>query len=395
MKSIIKNFNREVKSLLLTNFLLSLGSSLFSLLYNLYLKDLGFTEGKIGIIIAISIFSSSAFLSLSYFVNLNLVTLLKFLPLLFSLGIILQGVLLPSLTLIIPGAIIMGLSIGILTFTYPPLLARKTDRALRPYAFSFNFSLSLLSGIIGNLGGGFFKKLLENFFDSKISYNITFLTGAITVLFSITFLKCIKSEEAIEKAINEEKEKKNTKVGFLILIPQILIGLGAGLFVPYMNLYFKNLFKLDSDKIGLIFSTTSFVMFISALLAPFLTKIMKKIRVLILTQGLSIPFMVVLALSDKILISTISHIIRTSLMNMAQPLLSNVSMESVSMQYQKILNASITLSWNLSFALSSLLGGYLIQTKGFTLSILISTILYTISTILYCFLSKKEPFKNI
>jgi MFS family permease len=221
------------------------------------------------------------------------------------------------------------------------------------------------------------------------------LTGAIIVLFSLIFLKCIKSEEAIEEAVNEEKEKKDTKVGFLILIPQVLIGFGAGLFVPYMNLYFKNLFKLGADKIGIIFSTTSFVMFISALIAPFLTKIMKKIKVLILTQGLSIPFMIAIALSDKILISAASHIIRTSLMNMAQPLLSNVSMESVSMQYQKILNASITLSWNLSFALSNLLGGYLIQTKGFTLPILISTILYTILNYLKRGLKSKGSNPNI
>ena len=395
MKEIIKNFNREVKSLLITNFFLSSGSSLFFLLYNLYLKDIGFPEGKIGIIIAIRIFSSSAFLLLSHFINFNLIMLLKFLPFIFSISIILQGVLSPSLSFIIPGAILMGLSWGMLGFTYPPLLARKTDKALRPYAFSFNFSLSLLSGIIGNLGGGFFKKFLENFFSLKTSYNITFLTGAVIVLFSLIFLKCIKSEEAIEEAVNEEKEKKDTKLGFLILIPQILIGFGAGLFVPYMNLYFRNLFKLGADKIGIIFSITSFVMFISALTAPFLTRIMKKIKVLILTQGLSIPFMIILALSGKVYLSAISHIIRTSLMNMAQPLLSNVSMESVSMQYQKILNASITLSWNLSFALSNLLGGYLIQTEGFTLPILISTILYTVSTIFYMFLSKKEPFKNI
>jgi len=45
-----------------------------------------------------------------------------------------------------------------------------------------------------------------------------------------------------------------TPLLIVLIVPRTLVGLGASLIIPFMNLYFKDIFALPGPQIGLIYT---------------------------------------------------------------------------------------------------------------------------------------------
>jgi MFS family permease len=149
-----------------------------------------------------------------------------------------------------------------------------------------------------------------------------------------------------------------------ISAPHFLVGVGAGLSIPFINLYFTQRFLLPKSALGLVMAGSAATMTLGALVAPRVVQRIGFVRATILTEALSIPFFFALALTTSFPLAVVAYILRGALMNLSQPLWRNLMMEITPTEWRPAVNGASMLCWNLGWALSNHWGGVLIDTSA-------------------------------
>jgi predicted MFS family arabinose efflux permease len=162
-----------------------------------------------------------------------------------------------------------------------------------------------------------------------------------------------------------------------------MIGLGAGLIIPFLNLYFRDRFGLDEAAIGLLFAAMQGFMVISNVFGPTISRRLGLVRGVVLTQLSSVPFMVVLAMSHWYPAVVGAFFLRSALMNMNQPLASHFAMEVVPERDHAITNSLLSLSWFLAWSVSADIGGAMIERVGYAQPLFLAAALYVGASVLY------------
>jgi MFS family permease len=112
-----------------------------------------------------------------------------------------------------------------------------------------------------------------------------------------------------------------------LLIPPTLISLGAALLVPYLNLFFKERFALPDQVLGALFAALGVATGLSSLAAPLVSARLGKPAAIVLTQALSIPFLLAIGFVTAPEIAALAAIARGVLFNMSAPLYDALAME--------------------------------------------------------------------
>lgn len=146
-----------------------------------------------------------------------------------------------------------------------------------------------------------------------------------------------------------------------VSIPHFLVGTGAGLSIPFVNLYFTQRFELPKMSLGLVMAAASATMTFGALAAPRVVRRIGLLRATIATEALSIPFFLALALTSSLPVAIAAYVLRGALMNLSQPLWRNLMMEITPAEWRPAVNGVSMLCWNLGWALSNHWGGELID----------------------------------
>ena len=125
------------------------------------------------------------------------------------------------------------------------------------------------------------------------------------------------------------------------LLPNVLVGLGAGLMQPFMNLYFRTVYGQTDFVIGLLFAFGGFSMAVAQFAAPPMADRLGKINAVMLTQALSIPFLLLLGIGAFVVpsglgpvplwfgIAALAYNVRLALMNMGNPIYQTFMLEGV------------------------------------------------------------------
>src|SRR4029079_4024220 len=164
--------------------------------------------------------------------------------------------------------------------------------------------------------------------------------------------------------------------------PAMLIGLGAGLIIPFMNLFFHDRFGMSEAEIGVLFAVMQGFMVMGNLFGPAVSRRLGLVRGVVATQLASVPFMVLLALSGSFPVVVAAFFLRGGLMNMNQPLTTHFAMEMVPEREHAITNSLLTLAWYVAWSISADIGGALIQRRGYTEPLLLAAGLYVLASIL-------------
>lgn len=383
-------FSKNIKLFMLGSFFLSVGGNIIWLLFNLYLKSLKINESTIGNILALR---SVAAIIIA--IPASLIVLKDRIKSILIISSILNSIFFFLLGLFTNIYIISISSffVGFFSTTYQvatsPFIMRNTSHEERSYVFGLNAALANFSGIIGSIIGGISRDFLSDIVKSDIiGYKIAIIFGAIFSVFSIfSFLKITPKEPS-----NEEKEEfsilthiKNIDyIKFIkLIVPGFIIGLGAGMTIPFINLYFKNVWNLNDSIIGIFFAFGQLCTFLGMLLSPLIAVRIGKVKTIVFTQALSIPFILVLAYLKFLPVVVFAYLIRQTLMNMNTPVSDHFTMEAVKEHEQPVINALKMLAWTGSWAISASLGGHIIENYGFTTSFLFTTTCYTIATFLF------------
>jgi MFS family permease len=171
-----------------------------------------------------------------------------------------------------------------------------------------------------------------------------------------------------------------------LLLPGFLIALGAGQVIPFLNLFVERKFALDLASLNALFAVTALGTVFAILLQPALAGRLGKIASVVLVQGVSIPFLVVLGFSPVLWTVIAAMAVRNSLMNAGNPIFNAFAMERVGALERATLSASMSVLWSLGWVIAGLWYSLLQAALGFELGYAVNfaTIitLYSVATFL-------------
>jgi predicted MFS family arabinose efflux permease len=174
--------------------------------------------------------------------------------------------------------------------------------------------------------------------------------------------------------------------------PNVLIGFGAAILIPYMNVFFKDQFAISDKLLGTMFSLSSLMIGVGSLIGPRLAlRLGGKVRAVALTQFSSLVFLMVIGFSPLYWLAAIGFLMRTMLMNMAQPLYSAFCMEQVPERDQGVVNSVLNMSWQVGWSVGPYISGLVQENYGFTPLFLATGGLYLLAILtLWMFFQKAE-----
>jgi predicted MFS family arabinose efflux permease len=398
----LKLFSKNARLFLLGAFFVGLAFAGFQLLFNLYMKELSYKESAIGQILSMNAWGAVIItLPIAYILQkFQIRKVLIFSTLLASMFYFLQATIL-ELKGLLWVSLILGMSVASYRVAAAPFFMKNSTPQERTYLFSMNFGIMMLAAMVGSLGGGYLVSLFNNILKNQVwayrgSLYVAVFLGLLGVI-PFYLIKPEKSENEKGESLIWEIKLLKERGGLLLklCVPFFIVGLGAGLIIPFLNLYFRDRFLLPAKSIGVYYALLQFFMLAGIILGPVLSKKVGMIKSVVWTQLASIPFMVCLAFTNFLPLAVMAFLLRGALMNMNQPITTNFSMEKVSEKEQPLTNSLTALAWTLSWGISANLGGKLIQAYGYTLPLLIATGLYILSSILYYYFFSSQEDREL
>lgn len=383
-------------------FLIGLGQSIFSLLFNLYLRSLGISDSAIGQILSkVSLGAAiaaipAAFLFRGLPARLILVGAGALAALLYVMQVSWTA---PETLLLV--AFLTGMAATVYRLSVAPVIMREVAPAARPFLFSASFTVLFLSAIVGFAVGGWLPNLFHMITDvDRLALRWSLYVAAGLILSSAIPFNAMKEPPREAARLAAPLRRWSDRFGWTLrqarelievdwvlnlklVLPAMLIGLGAGLIIPFMNLFFHDRFGMNEAEIGLLFAVMQGFMVVGNLFGPAVSRRLGLVRGVVVTQLLSVPFMVLLGVSSFFPIVAAAFFLRSGLMNMNQPLTSHFAMEVVSKRDHAVTNSLLSLSWFVAWSVSADIGGAMIERYGYTPPLLIAAGLYVAASGLY------------
>jgi len=392
-KEAFSSFSRNARLFLLGNLLLGIGNNLVQLLLNLYLQKLGISENDIGTILALRALGSFLIaLPASLIVaRLNSRLLLASTTILTGIAFAGQGIF-SSFGPLATSVFFSGAFFSLYQVAAGPFFMKNSGTKERVHLFSLNGALSMGTGVLGSLFGGICKESIFTLTGNEVfAYQVTLVLGALFIISAIFPFMGIRdqSDDSDGMTTNTGKKRRvplgklNIGLFLKLLIPGFFVGMGAGLTIPYLNLYFKNSFQLDDTLIGVIFALGQVVTFLGMASGPPIALRLGKKMAIFLTQAISVPFILVLTYLRWLPLVVVAFLARQALMNMSSPIAENFTLEQIPPSQQHFMNACRMLNWTGSWMVSAKISGWIISEYGFAPSFTLTAVLYTLSSCLF------------
>jgi len=375
---------------------------IYRLLFNFYILSLGYDEKVLGNLVTVSSVTALLFaLPMGYLADIlgrKTSLLISAVAISISVGML---VIWPSSAVLYAMNILLGIAQSLAGVTMSPFLMENSSEHERTYLFSMTSGLQMVSASVGSWIGGYLPTWVAGRVNvdpvSSQAYAGSLLVVAVALAVGIIPLLLIR----IPRAEHADKTvfapisfaAKNPKKLTKLILPMLLTSIGAGLIMPFMNVFFRVQYQQSDQVIGVLFAWGSLAMGLGLLAAPPLADRYGKINIVVITQGLSIPFLILLGFSPLFWISAVAYYIRVALMNMSGPVYQTFVMEQVDSSSRAMVASLVSMSWNFGWAISPTISGMLQVRYGFGPSFLGTIILYIISVFLYWFfwLRKGEP----
>ena len=282
-----------------------------------------------------------------------------------------------------------------------PLMVKLSDPQNRTLLFSLNYGLATISGAVGNLFAG----QLPALFGTVLGVQATSATAYQAVLISAVSLATVamipmwlmREPETLQTApgpasAGAGRSSDLVRATVKMATPNVLIGFGAAILIPYMNVFFKDQFVISDKLLGTMFSLSSLMIGVGSLIGPRLAvRLGGKVRAVTLTQFSSLVFLMVIGFSPFYWLAAIAFLMRTMLMNMAQPLYSAFCMEQVPERDQGLVNSVLNISWQLGWSVGPYISGLVQENYGFTPLFLATGTLYLIAILtMWTFFQKAD-----
>jgi MFS family permease len=373
----------------------------FRLLFNFFALSLGFDEALLGnLVTTSSVTALVVALPMGYLADmLGRKAALLLSAACTSLAIATM-VLFPSQGMLLAMNVVFGIAQSLAGVTMSPFLMENSGEHERTYLFSFGQGLQMVSASVGNWVGGYLPSWVGNLRSvdavSSQAYGGSLLAVAAAsglALLPLLLLRTPRlgrSERTVFAPISYAY--RHPKLLSKLILPMLVTSIGAGLIMPFQNVFFRTVHHQPDPVIGTLFAWGSLAMGLGLLAAPPLADRMGKIKLVVITQGLSIPFLILLGFAPWFWVSAAAYYVRVALMNMSGPVYQTFVMERVEPSARATVASLVSMSWNFGWAFSPTVSGLLQVRYGFGPPFLGTIILYTVSVALYwAFFWRKAP----
>jgi MFS family permease len=388
----INAFSRNARLYLASTVITGAAMGVFRLLFNFYVLSLGYDETLLGTLITTSSLTALlAALPMGYLVDrLGHKRALIISALALSLAISVM-VLQPTTFVLIAANVIIGFAQSLTGVAMGPFLMENSSDKERTYLFSFSSGLQMTSAFVGNWIGGYLPTWMSAWLTasptSSSAYGASLAVISIGAGASILPLLWLRSRTVSldERSVFAPLSYFSSNAGLLsrLILPMMVTSLGAGLIMPFMNVFYRNVYHQPDPVIGSMFAWGSLAMGAGLLIAPPLADKFGKIQVVVVTQALSIPFLFGLGFSPWFALSAAGYYIRLTLMNMSLPVYQTFVMERVESSARATVASLVSMATNLGWAFSPTVSGWLQVNYGFSPAFAATIILYALSIFFY------------
>ncbi len=272
-------------------------------------------------------------------------------------------------------SLLWGSGTALFTISQAPFMMKISDEGNRLALFSLNGSLQIFSGVFGNYLAGLIPGIAAGWLNvpeiSPSAYQAVFLCCAAVGFLGLAPISLIR----VRESSTGEPENLASKAGagmaalpgiqwvfsgqtLKLLAPNFIIGVGAGLLIPYLNVFYIERFGLENEALGFLFSLSSLITGAGMLAGPILTRWCGgKIRMVALVQALSLGFMLLAGFSKYLIISSIGFLVRAMLINIAPPVWSAFVMEQTAADRQGAMSSFQNLVWTAGWFCGPYLSG--------------------------------------
>ncbi|MEF9992038.1 MAG: MFS transporter [Romboutsia sp.] len=393
--SILKKINKNIYLFLAINLLASFSMGIFNMFVGIYLKEVGYQENFVGGVLSINTFAI-ALASIPSAYLIERIGRKKS----FTIGFIAIAigssciVLFDNTFLIILMAILNGSGMSMKITAEGMYITENTKEEDRVSVFSMNFIVSNIGMMSASFIGGILSSYMGKYFTTNQAIiNIFIMSSLLSILalIPIYFMKepKILNPRSFMECISGYAHILNKKV-VVFMIYYFFIGVGAGMIVPFFSVYLKYSMDISDSVVGTILSISQFGCIVGGMLIPFISTKIGKPRCVVLSQIISIPFLISIAFPQGIFLLVISFFMRNGLMNMATPLIQNLSMEMVDKRDRTNVSSVISFSSNISRGIGITIGGFMMENISYSSPYYGTVLIYIVAIVMFGYIYRDE-----
>lgn len=400
-----KGWSRNIRLFFLSNMLYQFGTGLFSVLYNLYIHELGYPDAMSGTVVSMqSLATAICFIPIGLFGDRGSRKGLLVIGALCS-GIVLAGrSLFESEGSLVTMAVLTGIFATVFQVLAIPFLADNVTKADRLRIFSIYSAFVLAAQVAGSLAGGVISDVLQDTgLSGLLSLKLVLLAGSMATIGAFLPLQAMRepkrTERQAETAVVAAPPKpaaagKELRFIAAFAAVELLIGIGSGLVIPYLNLYFTNRFEISLSGMSFLLALGQVMTIFSMLIGPSLAGRVGQVKAIVIFQTLSLPFLLITGFTNMLLVASVSFLFRQALMNAANPLLSATLMNRVSARRQSLANSVMQTAFMLGWATMGPVQSHIIASRGYywgyAITFSITGFLYVTASLLFLMLFREN-----
>ena len=407
------NLPKNILLVILLEFTLSLIHVAFILILNIFLRKQGFSDPSIASLNSLRFIGALVFaIPLGIYIKgKKLKPFFVFASLIVPLTsiLIIESVFYNLLSFIQLGFLLWGIGVMLMRVCSLPFIIRITTSENSTEALSLSASTwamaTMLSGII--ISGLDWLSILDIgpytlIFNERVILWIITIIGSSAIYFALKIDEVTPLNRA-KREIFSIRKSYDWDMIFKAISPLVLISIGAGLTIPFVNLFFNSVFGLSSSQYSLLGSFTALLVFIFSLLVPSLRKKYGYWMTIVVVQSLAIFCLVLMAIMElyaefsfAFTVAIIAYILRQPLMHMAHPASNELMMNYVGKKNQELISAISSSLWSASWFFSAKLFEWLrLLNYHYYEIFLITAFLYVIGVIMFANLIREYDLKNI
>jgi len=291
---------------------------------------------------------------------------------------------------------LLGAGQAMITIAASPFMSENSEEYERTHLFSMHFVVVLLGSIGGNPLGGELPGLLQRHApvlapSPLLGFRYTLIAGAFVSMLALLPLASVH-ESRTRAAEQGPPVRVRDHAGLLVRLALsfALLGLGAGLIMPFFNLYFSRRYGASASQIGIYFSVAQVITLVATLAGPVVARRLGKLRAITLLQSASLPFLVTLGFETNLQVSVLAFWGRSAFMQMSSPLMNSYAMDSLEPTLRARAHGLNNMVWYLGWSASSALAGLVIARLGWAYPYYLTALCYGLATIAFWLNFRKQ-----
>jgi len=306
---------------------------------------------------------------------------------------------LASLVLSIAGAPLVAvlaagsfaLALTVLEVLSGPLLAQVSAEAERVSLFAVNQALAWLATLVGDLLGGGIPEAVarttRSSSASATSIRSAFAAMAVLTVLGLPFLVRLARSAGVRPVVvlpMRDLFRVDSARFLRILLPGFVLGIGAGMYLNFVQLYLAQRFGLTPGPIGLILAVGAALTALVTLSAPSLARRFGITRSIGLLQAAGSPLVLGLAFVMTLPLAVVILYVRQLALNLQAPLSQAFGMEYVEPQQRARLATAQTVVVGIGLGgIGPLVSGFLQVRGGYQLAFSVSALFYLLAGLIF------------